>query len=196
MSVSARLPTHMSVAEFLAWNGPPGQKWQLVDGEPQAMSLANRTHGSLQSELAWVLTSHFRATGRPCVAVTEPGFVPRALAATNVRIPDLAVTCSRYESEEATLSGPVLIVEILSPSNTAETWTNIWACTSIPSVREILVLHTASIVADLLRRDADGNWPEVPVSIAAGDLVLDSIGLSVPLKSLYRTTRLAANPFK
>lgn len=191
MSASVRLPTHMSTTEFLAWSGPPGQKFQLVDGEPHAMSPANRTHGSLQSELAWVLTSHFRATGRPCVAVTEPGIVPRALAANNVRIPDLAVTCSAYETEEATLSDPVLIVEILSPSNAPETWTNVWAYTSIPSVREILVLHTAAIGADLLRRDADGNWPEVPANVTAGDLPLDNVGLTVPLASLYRTTRLA-----
>jgi len=191
MSASARVPTHMSVAEFLAWNGPAGQKWQLVDGEPQAMSPANRTHGSLQSELAWVLTSHFRATGRACVAVTEPGIVPRALAANNVRVPDLAVTCSGYESEEATLTDPVMVVEILSPSNAAETWTNIWAYTSIPSVREILVLHTVSIAADLLRRGKDGTWPEVPEHLVAGELVLESIALTVPLAALYRTTRLA-----
>jgi Uma2 family endonuclease len=191
MSASARMPTHMSVADFLAWNSPAGQKWQLVDGEPQAMSPANRTHGSLQSELAWVLTSHFRATDRPYVAVTEPGIVPRALAANNVRIADLAVTCSGYESEEATLSDPVLIVEILSPSNAPETWTNVWAYSSIPSVREILVLHTAAMGADLLRRDADGNWPAVPTAVAAGDLVLETIGLTVPLASLYRTTRFA-----
>ena len=191
MSASGRSPTRLSVAEFLAWNGPAGQKFQLVDGEPRAMSPSNRTHGTLQSELAWLLTSHFRATGAPCVAVTEPGIVPRALAANNVRIPDLAVTCSRYDSEEATLTDPILIVEILSPSNAAETWTNIWAYTSIPTVREILVLHTVSIAADLLRRGPDGNWPEVPEHLAAGDLVLESNALTVPLASLYVTTRLA-----
>jgi Uma2 family endonuclease len=101
------------------------------------------------------------------------------------------VTCSGYESEEATLTDPVMVVEILSPSNAAETWTNIWAYTSIPSVREILVLHTVSIAADLLRRGKDGTWPEVPEHLVAGDLVLESIALTVPLAALYRTTRLA-----
>jgi len=158
------------------------------------MSPSNRTHGSLQSELAWLFTSHFRATNMSCVAVTEPVIVPRALAANNVRIPDLAVTCSHYDSEEATLTDPVLIVEILSPSNAAETWTNIWAYTSIPSVREILVLHTVSIAADLLRRAPDRNWPEVPEHLVTGDLALQSIALTVPLPSLYRTTRLARLP--
>lgn len=42
----------MTVAEFLAWNPPEGQAWQLVDGEPQAMAPASRTHGTIQGELA------------------------------------------------------------------------------------------------------------------------------------------------
>ncbi len=47
------------------------------------------------------------------------------------------------------------------------------------------------IGADLLRRLPDGNWPERPLTITDGDLVLESIGFSVPLAALYRTTRLA-----
>ncbi|SFK59646.1 hypothetical protein [Methylocapsa palsarum] len=38
------------------------------------------------------------------------------------RIPDLAVTCSGYDAEESALANPVLLIEILSPSNQAETW--------------------------------------------------------------------------
>jgi hypothetical protein len=107
MNASARPPTCLSVAEFLAWNGPAGQKFQRVDVEPQAMSPSNRTRGTLRSELAWPLTSHLRATNAPCVAETEPGIVPRAFAANNVRIRDPAVTCSRYDGKEATLTGPL-----------------------------------------------------------------------------------------
>jgi len=91
-----------------------------------------------------------------------------------------------------TLSAPVLVAEILSPSNQAETWYNVWAYTSIPTVQEILVLHGTSIGADLLRRAADGTWPSVPTAVTSGDLVLDGIGFRAPLASIYRTTRLRA----
>jgi Uma2 family endonuclease len=57
---------------------------------------------------------------------------------------------------------PVLIIEILSPSNWPETWTNVWAYTTIPSVREILIVHSTKIGVELLRRDAAGHWPEHP----------------------------------
>jgi hypothetical protein len=49
------------------------------------------------------------------------------------------------------------VVGILSPSNKAETWANVWSYVTIPSVWEILVLHTAHIRADLLRREDDGT---------------------------------------
>jgi hypothetical protein len=43
----------------------------------------------------------------------------------------------------------VLKVEILSPSNRAEAWRNVWLSTAIPSIREHLIL---SGTASLLRR--------------------------------------------
>ncbi len=106
-------------------------------------------------------------------------------------IPDLAVTCAPYQEEEYTLTDPVLLIEILSPSNQAETWTNVWAYTTIPSVREILIIHSTAIRAEMLRRDQAGNWPERTLTIDDGPLELQSIGLSTELRSVYRGTRLA-----
>ncbi len=187
-----KVPAHMSVAEFLAWNAPGESLWQLTDGEPQMMAPANRTHGVIQGELGGLIRSHLIEFGSSCSLVVAPGIVPRVRAAHNVRIPDLAVTCSDYATEEATLENPVLIVEILSPSNKAETWANVWTYVTIPSVREILVVRSAEIGADLLRRQSDGNWPEEPARIGADDaLALDSIGFACTLRALYRTTRLA-----
>jgi Uma2 family endonuclease len=85
----------------------------------------------------------------------------------------------------------VLLVEILSPSNQPKTWTNVWTYTSIPSVQEILVLHTSRIAAELLRRSDDGTWPERMTVNSDGELVLDSIDFRVPLAELYARTRLA-----
>ncbi len=85
----------------------------------------------------------------------------------------------------------MLIVEILSPSNRAETWVNVRAYTSIPSVQEILMLSSTEIRAYTLRREADGSWPDIPSTTADGDLVPASVGLTVALARFYRTTRLA-----
>jgi Uma2 family endonuclease len=91
---------------------------------------------------------------------------------------------------QATLPDPVLLVEILSPSNQAER-SNVWTYTSIPSVQKILILHSARIRAELLRRLPDGGWPEQTHPIDDGDLVLTSIGFRVPMTDLYARTGLA-----
>src|SRR5579872_5113723 len=119
MVALAKIPVPMSAEEFLNWNPGDGQRWQLVDGEPRAMAPANRTHGSIQNELGSLIRNYLRERQSPCVVVTTPGIVPPVLSGHNVRIPDLAVTRSAYDSEESTLTDPSLIVEILSPSNQA-----------------------------------------------------------------------------
>jgi hypothetical protein len=45
------------------------------------------------------------------------------------------------------------------------------------------------VEAELLRRNPDGTWPEVPAPIGAADnLSLDSSGFTIRLAALYRTT--------
>lgn len=126
----------MTGAEFLVWDAPPNQRWQLVDGEPQAMAPASVAHAALLSELGSQIRNHLLERESPCRILTEPGIIPRAQAETNFRIPDLAVACSGLETDEATVSAPVLLIEILSASNQAETWTNIWSYTTMPTVKE------------------------------------------------------------
>lgn len=109
-----------------------------------------------------------------------------------MRVPDLAVTCADVDAGQIALPEPLLIVEILSPTNEADTWENVWTYVSIPSVREVLVLRSASIAADLLRRHADGMWPEEPIQVRRDDeLHLESISLSCALAEFYVGTYLA-----
>jgi Uma2 family endonuclease len=193
MNTAVKIPVRMSVAEFLAWTPPGPGLWQLVDGVPQAMAPASVTHGAIQNELGSLIRNYLRDQSLPCRVITTPGVIPHVQSETNFRIPDLAVTCSSYETEESALSDPVLVIEILSPSNQAETWANVWTYTTIPSVQEVLVVKTAAIGAEMLRRNADGSWPSLPLAIDAnGAVTLESLGLTFPLAAAYRTTRLAA----
>jgi hypothetical protein len=65
------------------------------------------------------------------------------------------------------------------------------AYTSIPSVAEILIPRSDRVSAELLRRDASGAWPEKPVAVSHGGVMLDSIGYSLDLAALYARTGLA-----
>jgi len=190
MNVQRKPPAvRMTVAEFTAWDSRDrsGRLWQLRDGIPEAMAPASDAHGAIQGELGALIRNHLLAAGRPCRLLVNPGVTPRVRARDNVRIPDLAVTCASPDGGKAAPE-PVLLIEILSPSNASETWNNVWAYTTIPSVTEILVIDSTAIRAEVLRRDPAGQWPEQPEPLGDGAaLELRSIGLSLPLAQAYRT---------
>jgi Uma2 family endonuclease len=186
MSTALTTPDQMTLEEFLAWDAPGPGRWQLIDGVPMAMAPAGRAHGLIQATIAALLVNHLNATNSPCVALTNPGIVPAFQASRNFFIPDVAVTCSEADTDPAALHHPVLVVEILSPSNHLETWQNIRAYMLIDSVQEILIIHTASVRVELLTRRADGSWPDDVTPITQGDFLLASIELNVLLTVLYR----------
>ena len=75
-----------------------------------------------------MLGNHLLAQRSTCRVVTEPGIVPHVRANRNYRVPDLGVTCAA-PTRDPMVPEPVLLIEILSPSNEAETWANIWTYT-------------------------------------------------------------------
>jgi hypothetical protein len=124
MNVQRKPPAvRMTVAEFTAWDSRDrsGRLWQLRDGIPEAMAPASDAHGAIQGELGALIRNHLLAAGRPCRLLVNPGVTPRVRARDNVRIPDLAVTCALPGGGKAAPE-PVLLIEILSPSNASETW--------------------------------------------------------------------------
>jgi Uma2 family endonuclease len=193
MDERAALPVCLSVDAFLAWAPGTGQRWQLVDGAPQAIAPLSRVHGWLQGELGRLIDNHLGAGATGWSLAMSPGVVPRIMSGHNVRVPDLAVTCARHDRDERAITDPVLIVEILSARDEAQTWSNVWAYTSIPSVREIVVLRADRAGASLLRRHADGFWPERPEDLEERVLMLETINLAVPLQALYATAELELN---
>jgi Uma2 family endonuclease len=192
MSGLAKLPVRMTVRDFLGWESGDGLRYELVDGEPHAMAPAGTIHGFLQSELGRLIGNHLRERRPDCEVLANPGVVPHLLSAHNVRVPDLAVTCAKLMLGQATLSDPVLLIEILSPSNQAQMWSNVRTYTSIPSVQEILVLHSTRVAAELLRRSPDRKWPDEPTVFGYGVLTLSSIGFELKLADLYARTGLTA----
>ncbi|HYZ64031.1 MAG TPA: Uma2 family endonuclease, partial [Acetobacteraceae bacterium] len=117
---------------------------------------------------------------------------PRLRAERNMLVPDIGVTCAP-PSGGASLPEPLVLVEILSPSNEAATRANVWAYATIPSVAEIVLVSSTAVAAEVLRRRPDGTWPEQPELVGPdGPLRIAAIGFEAPLAALYRTTPLGA----
>jgi Uma2 family endonuclease len=188
-----KLPPHMTVAEFLDWPGDgSGRTFQLVDGELRAMSPGSATHGTIHANLCWLVRNALVASGSDCRIVTEPGVIARIRSDINLRVPDLGVTRTPDAPGQQALPDPIALIEVLSPGNAADTWDNVWAYTTIPSVSEIAVVHSTRVLAELLRRGTDGHWPGRPEQIGPDDtLRLESIAVAFPLREAYAQTHLA-----
>jgi Uma2 family endonuclease len=190
MGLAQRVTTPMTVDEFRTWADRQPGRWELVDGQPRAMSPASSTHGFIQARAAYLVERHIEASGSPCRSATEPPVIPAAYKRHNARAPDLGVTCAP-PSDDWELMRPVFLLEILSPTNERDTRDNVWAYMTIPSVRQILLVDSTAVRGEMLRRDDDGAWPEEPVLLGPDDAItIDAIGFSCPLRDLYARTHL------
>lgn len=190
----AQKPSLMTVDDFLVWPGDRfGTIFELVEGVPRARDSTYVVHGTIQATVAAIIAGQcdFARTGLR--AAINPGIQPRLRANWNFRVPDLGVACAPASAGEIMTTDPILLVEVLSPSNEDDTWSNIPLYASLPTVTEILIVHSTEVRAELLRRGADQRWPQNPDAIEAGGIVrLASIDFEFPLADVYRGTHLAA----
>ena len=83
MGLAQRVTTPMTVDEFRTWADRQPGRWELVDGQPRAMSPASSTHGFIQARAAYLVERHIEASGNPCRSATEP---PVILVADDARV--------------------------------------------------------------------------------------------------------------
>lgn len=194
MSTALTMPTHrMTLAEFFDWADadPTGARWQLRDGEPEMMANATDPHGSIQARLTYLVTGHIEQHGIAARVVTNPGVATGERSEYNCLVPDIGVTTAPPTRSRMTPE-PLLLIEVLSPSNVSMTRANVRDYRTIPTLKEIAVLRSTSVAAEILRRQPDGAWPGKPEHVGPdGTLRFDSIGFAVPLRDAYRTTDLA-----
>lgn len=189
-------PPLMTVDEFFDWPGDGTEtRYDLYEGAPRAMAPASPVHGLIQANTARLFGNHLAAAGRRCPVMTEAALTPRLGADINLRIPDIVVTCTPLGPQDRVVAEPLLIVEVLSPSNERVTQGNVWSYSSIPSVREILLLRSDRVQAEVATKDADGVWPVCRrVYLAGSSLTLESIGLTAAVEDFYALTPLLDDP--
>jgi Uma2 family endonuclease len=196
MTSSAALklpPAPMTVDEFLDWPGDgTGTVYDLVDGELRAHAAPSGTHARIHMRVGMMVQQHLDARHGGCGVLIGAGVRPHFQANWNFRIPDLAVTCARNEKGERAVPDPFILIELLSPSNRAETWDNVRNYITIPSVSEIVLIDTERVRAHVFVRTATGGFPDESVAIQAGGMIkLASIAYDLPLDDAYRDTYLA-----
>ena len=189
--LALRFTPLVTVDEFLAMPFDGDARHELVDGEIIAQAHPSPAHsivqGALTRYIGNALADRNRRTGMSCVVLPEAGIRPHFDPTHNYRVADLAVTCEPFDPDIPYTTAPILLVEILSPTEEKAQRAKLHAYAAMPSVREILFLDSRAVRAELHRRDAGNLWPAAPdVLEGTAILRLDTAGLEIPLADLYR----------
>jgi len=135
-------PAPMTVPEFLDWAREDGGRWELDGGFPVEMQSERVAHLRAKGRVYAAFASALAGRGLPCEALPDGATV--VTRNESVYIPDALIRCGEDPGDQTIeISDPVVIVEVLSPSNTLiEMTTKIDGYFSLPSVAWVLLVNT------------------------------------------------------
>jgi Uma2 family endonuclease len=169
-----------TVEEFLAWDDGTDRRYELVDGQIEAMAPPSEARAAIVVNLAAELRSRLTP---PCRVLGEAGIRLHDRNDAYYQV-DLAVTRAPPERGRHHVVDPVLLVEVLSPSTAvhdrgrkAEDYSR------LPSVREILLVSSEERRVRYWRRDAS-RWI-VEDMIGEAELRLETVLEPIVLAAIY-----------
>lgn len=112
--MNVRPDLHMSKAAFLEWDAAEGQRCELVGGRVVMMPRPSRAHGVIVSNLHHLL--RLRLDPKQWDVIMEFGL---DTGPETLRYPDIVVFPAGSPDKSYTTTTPVLLAEVLSPSNEA-----------------------------------------------------------------------------
>jgi Uma2 family endonuclease len=122
MSALPKEERRFTYADYREWELKEGERYELIYGEAYAMSAPTTKHQAVSRELSGQLYIYLR--GKPCKVFSAPFdvrlFYEEDDSDDTVVQPDIVVICDKNKlGPEGCRGAPDLIIEILSPSNTA-----------------------------------------------------------------------------
>ena len=114
--------SNLSYADYKSWELKPGERYEIIHGEAYAMSAPNAYHQAMLTEMLRQFANFL--VGKQCKVYPAPFdvrlFYKEDESDTTVVQPDISVICdAEKRGKEGCRGAPELVVEILSPSNSA-----------------------------------------------------------------------------
>ncbi len=169
-----------TVDEFLAHEGEPDVRYELVDGRIVAMAPPSSEHGRIMLRVGRRLLERLRP---PCEPIAQAGIVLPARNDVWYEA-DIAISCSPRSKGSRPVIDPVLVIEILSPSTRShDRGQKVPDYMTIPSVREILLIDSERRHAILISRVPEG-WLTRDI-IGEGAVPLETVPGGLTLEEIY-----------
>lgn len=167
--------------EYLQLEEVSVEKNEYFDGHILAMAGGSPEHAILSAVITAMLWNGL--IGRPCTVHSSDQRL-RVLATGLATYPDVSVYCGTRENDPEsrdTLTNPIALVEVLSPSTeTYDRTEKFLQYKQIPSLRAYVLVNTRVARLECYSRGDDGKWslteagPGQALAISALDVQLDT----------------------
>lgn len=173
---------NLTTDEYLAWSRTAELKHEWVNGELVAMSGGTPAHAAIGGNLIGMLFAALR--GGPCRPTTSDQRLH--VEATDAWFyPDVQVICGPYQlaRDGLSITNPVAIVELLSPSTRAYDLGAKWShYLRIPSLQSYLLVDPERRSVLQYARNAAG-WQLTEHT--EGDVVVPALSVALPLDDIF-----------
>ena len=160
MTTAPRVGHRYSYDEYLAYERDSGMKHEYENGDILGMAGGSRRHNALASRVSAALENARKPT---CVAFQSDQRI-RVLATGKATYPDASMVCGAIHGDPAdpsgaTITNPMLIIEVLSPSTEHDDRGSKWQHYQlIPSLQEYVLVSQSHRRVERYRRLPSGDW--------------------------------------
>lgn len=182
MAAPAYRPT--TLEEYFALEERSDARHEFIDGEIVAMAGGSDRHDVVISNLHGTVYALLK--NQPCRLRTGN---MRVKANDNYLYPDLSVVCGKPQLGKGageTLLNPTVIFEVLSPSTELyDRGAKFEKYQQIESLKDYVLIAQDRVRVERYTRHDDGRWLLSIYPLLGSMLSLTSIGIDIPLDSLY-----------
>ena len=186
MSTVLRKP-RMTRDEFFDWAQAQDTRYEFDGFAPVAMTGGNINHSQITQNILVSLRARLR--GSRCRPLGPDAGL--ATVGDAVRYPDALVTCDKVRGLALTVSGAVVVFEVLSPtSGRTDRIVKLREYRAVPTIRCYVILEHNSVgLTVLTRQREDEDWTARALT-SEDTLQLPEIGIEIPVAELYEDVDL------
>lgn len=193
--MEARAHHYLTEEQYWALDETAPIKYEYYGGRIYAMSGGSPTHAVIASNLIIALGTQLR--GRQCRVVGSDQRV--IVEATGLQTyPDVVVYCNPsrfYERQKDTLTTPVLIVEVLSPSTEPyDRTTKLDNYKQMPSLQHYLLVAQDQVRVEHFQRHDNADWLLYTATSEQDILELRALDCTIGVGDIYDSVAVAASP--
>jgi Uma2 family endonuclease len=188
-------PKKMTVDEFLAWAEENPGRYELADGEVQAMAPQRLAHLEVKLAFHVALLTAIKQAGAPCRVLPDGATV--RVSETTAYEPDALVYCGPEKAgNDIEVRDPVIVVEVLSPGTRyIDLAAKLEGYFKVPSVRHYLIADPEQrFIIHHARNEGDVIQTRI---VRGGAIALDPPGLTLEFEACFsaqcRSIQLTGN---